>query len=821
MKLFRFTACLLLLLFASPLAARADSTDELQPFCLVLASDEIATTWAAVDRLAARGCADLMSHGAGVIEGRATPAVGRRLESVGGVQRVFLAPADDAELQSLSDAARMRVSVWNAALAAEAAHSKIDPAAEEATASLSADACVLLPPVAHDPGPAKAGSSSRDIPRMPKYNKAWGAQDYQTSEFLVGRVAVGIVTPHVRGGAQWTPQALEDAAAASRNAMYFWKARASQWSDYPVYLAFEYLESLETDTSPLVASNDTRWVSPLMTSARQRLGITAPPPGKSQIPDQTFADVYQVVNFMRTKWHADWGILIVVGLGDRFTEQPGLGAYAYLGGPFLVAPNKPGNWGLEGLLIHESGHLFFALDEYCCGGTSSPCTAVSGYLAVSNRNSRNRAFGGCWPTSQSCAMATPGRNSCNFTEEMMGIKDSNGDGIRDILQTQPIVEIFQRDGLEMLDSLGRRALSDTITTLTPSFSGVVRDAPLPNKVVVSGVGAGESAAFPADAEGFEPAAGDRAPITMNTLASAEYRIADIDTNWQWIRPDSSGYDCAVEDFRVFISGLSGGTHTVEFRGTNSTGKSTEKNATTKHRLVVLAVALDSLAITNQLGGGFDVTWAVRGESWGSSAKLWRSEDGRPEELLTTVPLRSDARFAIADKSVRPGHRYSYRVETEAFGKTYSLSSEGTASVPIRDAADRLSSATPNPFYDQTFLSYVVPEGILGPRPPKDGGNKPGPPPELPTSPHGEMGTAAEAEAAVERARLPVEVNVTIHDVTGRVVRHLVGGYVPGARIYTTRWDGHDDDGQRLPAGVYFSRLQAGQFIDSNKLVLMK
>ena len=817
MKLFRLFACLLLL--AWPLAAHADAPDELQPFCLVLASDEIASTWAAVDRLAALGCADLMSHGAGVIEGRVSPASASRLESLGGVRRVFLAPADDAALRALSDGVRMRVSVWNAALAADAARSKDDPAAEEIAASFPSDACVLLPPVAHTAEAAKSASSSRDIPRLPKYNKAWGAQDYQTSEFLIGRVAVGIVTPQVRGGARWTQQALLDAAAASRNAMYFWKARASKWSDYPIYLAFEYLDELETETSPLTASNDTRWVSPLMDSARERLGITEPPPGKSQIPDQTFADVYQVVNFLRTKLHADWGILIVVGLGDRFTEQPGLGAYAYLGGPFLVSPNKPTNWGLEGLLIHESGHLFFALDEYCCGGTSSPCSAVSGYLAVSNRNSRNRGFGGCAPNTAPCAMATPGRNACSYTEEMMGIKDSNGDGVRDILQTQPIVDIFQRDGLEMLDSLGRRALSDTITTLTPSFSGVVRDAPLVNKVVISGIGAGESAAVPADgAAGVEPAAGDRAPITMNTLASAQYRISDIDTNWIWIRPDSSGYDAAVEDFRVFISGLSGGTHTIEFRGTNSTGKFTEPNATRKQRLVVLAVALDSLAVANQLGGGFDVTWAVRGEAWGSSAKIWRSEDGGTEELLSTVSLRSDARFTVADKAVRPGHRYSYRIETEAFGKTYSLSSEGTASVPIRDAASRLSSATPNPFFDETFLSYVVPEGVRGPRPPKDGGNKPGPPPELPTSPHGEMGAA---EAAIEFERLPVEVNVTIHDVTGRVVRHLVVGFVPGARIYTTRWNGHDDDGKRLPAGVYFSRLQAGPFLDTNKLVLMK
>lgn len=807
--------CVLLLLALWLVSVPASASRPPAPFCLLIDSDDIDATWRTVDELASLGCTDLIAHGAGVIEGVSSESP-ERLARVRDVIRVFDQPADEDAIRSVRESARARLELWSALASKDAERAKAAPGPQGEAASITDGACALLPPAAHPPAVAKAG---RDVPRLPKYNKAWGAEDYQTSEFFLGRIAVGIVTPQMRSGARWSRADLEAVADAARGAMLYWKGRASKWSDYPVYLAFEYLDSLETTSSPLTAINDMRWVSPLMTSARARLGITEPPPTTGKIPDQTFADVYQVVNFLRTKWHADWCFLFVIGNGSRFTEQPGLGAYAMLGGPFLVAPNAPINWGLEGLLIHESGHIFFALDEYCCGGTSSPCSAVSGYLSVANRNSRNRGFGGCASNTVSCAMATPGRSSCAFTEGMMGIQDSNGDGVRDILATQPIVDILARDGVALYDSLGRKAVSDTITTLTPLFTGIVRDSPIANKITISGIGAGAGSLATEGGAAALTAGGARASITMNTLASAEFRIDD--GAWRWIRPDSSAYDAAVEDFRVYPTGLSGGTHTIEFRGTNSAGKSTETRATTKHKLVVLAVALDGLTVANEMSGGFNIAWGVRGEAWGSTGKLYRAAPGGVEELVATIPLRSNGTFAHVDKQVLPGRRYTYRIETEAFGKTYALSAEATASAPIRDDGARLSFATPNPFRSQTFLSYAVPEGLLGPRPPKDGGNKPGPPPEFPTSPHEDLGVAGEAAAGIELVRLPVEVNVTIHDVTGRVVRHLVGGFVDGSKIYTAQWNGADDDGKTLPAGVYFSRLQAGQFVDTNKIVLMK
>jgi subtilisin family serine protease len=61
--------------------------------------------------------------------------------------------------------------------------------------------------------------------------------------------------------------------------------------------------------------------------------------------------------------------------------------------------------------------------------------------------------------------------------------------------------------------------------------------------------------------------------------------------------------------------------------------------------------------------------------------------------------------------------------------------------------------------------------------------------------------------------------LSLYDVGGRRVRVLVEGTLPaGSRIAT--WDGRDDRGARLPAGVYFARLESGAAIRRSKVVLL-
>jgi uncharacterized membrane protein len=62
--------------------------------------------------------------------------------------------------------------------------------------------------------------------------------------------------------------------------------------------------------------------------------------------------------------------------------------------------------------------------------------------------------------------------------------------------------------------------------------------------------------------------------------------------------------------------------------------------------------------------------------------------------------------------------------------------------------------------------------------------------------------------------------LTIHDSAGRLVRRLASGVLAaGAQEIT--WDGRDDKGAPVAAGIYFSHLVAGDVHDTRKLVVMR
>ncbi|MGB8656702.1 MAG: FlgD immunoglobulin-like domain containing protein [Candidatus Zixiibacteriota bacterium] len=67
---------------------------------------------------------------------------------------------------------------------------------------------------------------------------------------------------------------------------------------------------------------------------------------------------------------------------------------------------------------------------------------------------------------------------------------------------------------------------------------------------------------------------------------------------------------------------------------------------------------------------------------------------------------------------------------------------------------------------------------------------------------------------------PCQVKVTIYNLLGQNVRTLSAGRQE-AGMRTLTWNGRDNNGLQLSSGVYFCRLQADNFIQTNKMVLMK
>lgn len=136
-----------------------------------------------------------------------------------------------------------------------------------------------------------------------------------------------------------------------------------------------------------------------------------------------------------------------------------------------------------------------------------------------------------------------------------------------------------------------------------------------------------------------------------------------------------------------------------------------------------------------------------------------------------------SRYEVEDRSVTPGRTYAYQIEAIDFlggRELIELASVTVARVLPRRLA--LHPARPNPFNPSTIISFDM----------------------------------------VEESR----AKLTIHDVSGRVVRTLVDGHL--AREYHSfEWDGRDDSGRAMGSGVYIYQLRVGNRTLSGKMVLTK
>jgi len=67
------------------------------------------------------------------------------------------------------------------------------------------------------------------------------------------------------------------------------------------------------------------------------------------------------------------------------------------------------------------------------------------------------------------------------------------------------------------------------------------------------------------------------------------------------------------------------------------------------------------------------------------------------------------------------------------------------------------------------------------------------------------------------AKTKRRVTLKIYDLTGRLVQTLVDKYQsPG--YYKVRWDGRNSLARKVASGVYFYRLEAGNFASTKKMV---
>lgn len=178
-----------------------------------------------------------------------------------------------------------------------------------------------------------------------------------------------------------------------------------------------------------------------------------------------------------------------------------------------------------------------------------------------------------------------------------------------------------------------------------------------------------------------------------------------------------------------------------------------------------------------------------------------------------------------DERPRGAYRV-YRAGEDGVFRPVSLpvSQTGAAGAPVTldGAARGFVDATANPgapwLYQIRSTDPVGRETVLGPFA-YDPASAPSAPPALSLAVVG-----ANPFRAVGRLSwslpVPGEVSLQVHAVDGRVVRTLLHGS-RAAGQGTLTWDGCDDLGHAVPAGIYWARLQSGSDRRSTRLLLVR
>jgi hypothetical protein len=68
---------------------------------------------------------------------------------------------------------------------------------------------------------------------------------------------------------------------------------------------------------------------------------------------------------------------------------------------------------------------------------------------------------------------------------------------------------------------------------------------------------------------------------------------------------------------------------------------------------------------------------------------------------------------------------------------------------------------------------------------------------------------------------PANVRLCVCDVAGRVVRTLRAGELEGPGRFTVTWSGRSDSGARVPSGIYWLRFVAGEFTQTQRLIVLE
>ncbi|MBE7555321.1 MAG: hypothetical protein HS126_30085 [Anaerolineales bacterium] len=348
---------------------------------------------------------------------------------------------------------------------------------------------------------------------------------YQTSEYMAGSVAVGIVLVESNGAVDpstenWTSDEKQLVFNEIVTALNWW-AKLEPKAQLSFVYDDHFSTPLPTSVEPITRSftDQQYWIS----DAMKALGYNS---------TSYFTSVRNYDNALRTLYQTDWAFTIFVvdssADADNYFKD-GYFAYAYLGGPFLVLTygnNGYGPGNMDAVAAHEVGHIFQALDQY--GGAAQACTRRSGYLNVENQNSE---ASGCLSNVNSIMRGQIYPYTLGaidpYAAGQIGWRDSDKDNILDPLDTQ----------------------------LTITLSEISR-----NERQITGSGTAQIIPYPSP---------NRASVTINTLTGVKYRFNA--GSWQPALAADGAFDETGETYHIISTPLEPGLHLLEVAAFDSAG----------------------------------------------------------------------------------------------------------------------------------------------------------------------------------------------------------------------------------------------------------
>lgn len=382
---------------------------------------------------------------------------------------------------------------------------------------------------------------------------------YQTSEFMAGKIAVGIIFPESNGSLDtssenWSSSRMDTVIAKIQSAMNWW---AIQNPNGHLSFVYDVQRQVPTKYEPIrhSSSQDDLWINDVFAKL-----------GYSNLSMRT--NTFDYLNALRNKYHTDWAVVafVVDSYNDadgEFTD--GYFAYTYVNPGLIVMTYDNDGWGinnLDSVMAHEFAHDFGAADEYCQPGYACCWGGYDydgygynySYLYIPNSNceagcdqNRNGICDGndSTPNSncQNCSLCV--QVSCLMrngglyagvdtpTKQQVGIRDSDGDGILDPMDTSVSLVISQSP-------------PSTTQERIVQFSGVASETPYPT-------------ANPA-----------KKSVTINYISDIQVQL-DNSNLWTSALADDGAYDEVQESFTYTTPSLGYGDHTVKIRAVDRSG----------------------------------------------------------------------------------------------------------------------------------------------------------------------------------------------------------------------------------------------------------